>query len=67
MAAPDDIRDRKARRRAIARYTARARWLFELEDCHRADGEYEAAAECHRAAVMAGHAARAEQVDRAPR
>jgi hypothetical protein len=61
------VRDLVATARATAQYEERARILFTLEDRYRRRGMVQKAANCHWAAAIAGHAARAEMVDAEPR
>jgi hypothetical protein len=60
---PELIRDLTAEARAKRQYSTRCGFLFELEDYARSEGLPELTRLYHQAAVAAGHAAWAEEVD----
>jgi hypothetical protein len=63
---PELIRDLAAEARAKRQYAERCGILFAVEDLRRATGDPEAARKAHEAAIIAGHAAWAEDHDPEP-
>ncbi len=63
---PELIRDLTAEARAKRQYSNRARFHLLWEDKFRELGEGQDAGNCHWAAVIAGHAAWAEEMDPDP-